>query len=141
MLAVKSVAKLFIGDLIESARRVQAEWIAAGTEPTQIDVDGREVDENITSIAGDGSRTAKELTSTREGRAAVARAIARIDDEKGMLEQRRGPLRPDHLREAWRRHKEEAEGGSVGLLGLWHAQQESGVERFAVKARGRRIFR
>lgn len=137
------MAKLFIGDLVESARRVQAEWIASGvpSERQQMDVEGHETEENITSIAGDGSRATKEITSTVSGRAAVARAIARIDDEKGAVEQRRGPLRPDHLREAWRRHKVEGDGGSVGMLGLWHAQQESGVERFAVRARGRRIFR
>ncbi|PFH61176.1 hypothetical protein XA68_18059 [Ophiocordyceps unilateralis] len=63
--AVKAVAKLFAGEMIEAARNVQGEWMAAG-----------EVQSDVPAPSGgDGS------------------------------EPRRGPLRPDHLREAWRRYK------------------------------------
>ncbi len=56
-------------------------------------------------------------------------------------ERRRGPLLPDHLREAFRRHLLDSDGGLVGQLGLWQAQQHNGVERFAVKLGGKRLFK
>lgn len=56
-------------------------------------------------------------------------------------EKRRGPLLPDHLREAFRRHMLEGDGGLVGELGLWQHQNHSGVERFAVKVQGKRLFK
>ncbi|KAI8630257.1 histone-fold-containing protein [Xylariaceae sp. FL1651] len=55
---------------------------------------------------------------------------------------RQAPLRPDHLREAYRRRKASAEnGGALGSLMVWNQQVQNGVERFAVRAGGRRIFR
>lgn len=53
--------------------------------------------------------------------------------------QLRGPLRPDHLREAWRRYKSLGEGGGVGSHTSWHNQQSSGVARFATKT-GKCLF-
>ncbi|KAI1305619.1 histone-fold-containing protein [Xylaria venustula] len=55
---------------------------------------------------------------------------------------RQAPLRPDHLREAYRRRKAAAEnGGALGSLMVWNQQTQNGTERFAVRAGGRRIFR
>ncbi|KAI2643226.1 histone-fold-containing protein [Xylaria nigripes] len=55
---------------------------------------------------------------------------------------RQVPLRPDHLREAYRRRKEAAEnGGALGSLMVWNQQTQNGSERFAVRAGGRRIFK
>lgn len=55
---------------------------------------------------------------------------------------RQAPLRPDHLREAYRRRKAGAEnGGALGSLMVWNHQTQNGVERFAVRAGGRRIFK
>ncbi|KAI1214706.1 TAFII28-domain-containing protein [Annulohypoxylon truncatum] len=55
---------------------------------------------------------------------------------------REAPLRPDHLREAYRRYRASAEhGGSMGSLMFWNQQTQNGTERFAVKAGGRRIFK
>ena len=55
---------------------------------------------------------------------------------------RHAPLRPDHLREAYRRRKAAAEsGGAMGSLMVWSQQSQNGVERFATRAGGRRIFR
>lgn len=56
-------------------------------------------------------------------------------------EKRRGPLEPSHLREAHRRHMMEGDAGLVGQLGLWQAQAHTGVERFAVKVQGKRLFK
>lgn len=56
-------------------------------------------------------------------------------------EKRRGPLMPDHLREAYRRHVLEAGGGLAGQLGLWQQQQSGGDQRFGVKNRGKVLFK
>ncbi|KAK8153636.1 hTAFII28-like protein conserved region-domain-containing protein [Phyllosticta citrichinensis] len=49
----------------------------------------------------------------------------------------RGPLTPDHLREALRRYKRDREGGAMGFLGL----SLEGRERTAGRMGGRRLFR
>ncbi|KAK2033023.1 histone-fold-containing protein [Colletotrichum zoysiae] len=108
-LAVKSVSKLFIGELIERARDVQGEWIKAT-----------------------GEKQSEAPTPPPKDEASQTQAAK---------EDRRGPLRPDHLREAWRRYKMSGDGGWVGIQGLWHEQQQSGVERFPVRTGGRRVFR
>ncbi|KAI1087527.1 histone-fold-containing protein [Rostrohypoxylon terebratum] len=55
---------------------------------------------------------------------------------------REAPLRPDHLREAYRRYRVAAEhNGSLGSLMVWNQQVQNGTERFAVRAGGRRIFK
>jgi transcription initiation factor TFIID subunit 11 len=51
----------------------------------------------------------------------------------------RGPLRPEHLIEAWRRYKQN-NAGAVGIHGLWHEQQGDGVRRFARRS-GKTLFR
>ncbi len=55
-------------------------------------------------------------------------------------EKRRGPLLPEHLREAFRRHML-SDPGLVGQLGLWQQQNGSGVERFGLRVRGKRLFK
>lgn len=55
---------------------------------------------------------------------------------------RQAPLRPEHLREAYRRQKASSEhGGALGSLMVWNQQTQNGAERFAVRAGGRRIFK
>jgi transcription initiation factor TFIID subunit 11 len=49
----------------------------------------------------------------------------------------RGPLTPDHLREALRRYKKNRAGGCAGYLGLSLA----GREAVAARMGGRRLFR
>jgi transcription initiation factor TFIID subunit 11 len=107
VMAIRSVAKLFAGDIIEEARRVQAEWIyntgeeqvPAGipTPPATLNPDGTE-------------QPREELV---------------------------GPLRPDHLREALLRYQRENRSGGVGMQNLWHVQQQSGVEQFSTRNRRR----
>ncbi|KAI5862975.1 histone-fold-containing protein [Durotheca rogersii] len=54
---------------------------------------------------------------------------------------RQAPLRPEHLREAYRRRRASAEnGGALGSLMVWNQQTLNGAERFAVRSGGRRIF-
>ncbi|TGJ81247.1 hypothetical protein E0Z10_g7519 [Xylaria hypoxylon] len=55
---------------------------------------------------------------------------------------RQAPLRPDHLREAYRRRKAAAENsGALGSLMVWNQQTQNGEGRFAVRGGGRRIFK
>lgn len=112
-MAIKSVAKYFIGELIEQALDVQTEWVhSTGEKQAEIPFPERVTDREV---RGDVNRLSEE--------------------------DKRGPLRPDHLREAWRRYKTNGEGGWVGTQALWHEQQSDGVERFPVRTGGKRIFR
>ncbi|PHH89430.1 hypothetical protein CDD83_6062 [Cordyceps sp. RAO-2017] len=106
--AVKAVAKLFAGEIIEAARNVQGEWISAGERQSELPTPPPS-----TNGAGAGDEEA---------------------------EAKRGPLRPDHLREAWRRYKVSGESYGVGVQQLWHAQQGDGVDRFSTRTR-KRLFK
>ncbi|KAG9250288.1 hTAFII28-like protein conserved region-domain-containing protein [Emericellopsis atlantica] len=107
-MAVRSVTKLFAGELVELARQVQAEMITAG------------------EVQSEAPRP-PSLTALPE-------------ETNEELDLRRAPLRPEHLREAWRRYKLSGESGGVGVQQLWHAQQNSGTERFSTRT-GKRMFR
>jgi transcription initiation factor TFIID subunit 11 len=82
--------------MIEGARKVQTQWLEASGE-TQLPSPPYEGGSN-----GQGSTQGSS-------------------QEKGK-ETRRGPLLPEHLREAFRRHMLEGTGGLVGELGLWQHQ-------------------
>ncbi|KAH8880556.1 TAFII28-domain-containing protein [Thozetella sp. PMI_491] len=118
VLGVRGVAKVFIGDLVECARRVQGEWIA-----------------NTGEIQTDLPRTIPLSENTPE--ADHERALAKLSANPD----HRAPLRPEHLREALRRYKASFEGGGVGIQPVWHQQQQDGVERFPPRTGGRRLFR
>ncbi|KID86941.1 transcription initiation factor TFIID subunit 11 [Metarhizium guizhouense ARSEF 977] len=111
--AVKAVAKLFAGEIIEAARNVQGEWISAGEKQTDLPTPPPSTDD------ADNDKEAEEAEQP---------------------EVKRGPMRPDHLREAWRRYKLTGESRGVGVQQLWHAQQGSGVERFSTRTR-KRLFK
>lgn len=98
--------------MIEGARKVQNEWI------------------------GSDDLLKEEIKKRMEKLPTLPEEIM---NEKMNLP--RGPLEPDHLREALRRYKDRGQGGLVGQLGLWQAQNPSGVERFATKVQGKRLFK
>ena len=56
------------------------------------------------------------------------------------MEKKHLALRPDHLREALRRYKLERSTGNVGLLGLARHNHAPGIERFGLKAVGKRLL-
>lgn len=108
--AVKAVSKLFAGEIIEAARSVQAEWITAGEQQSDLPTPPAS-----TNDAGNSGNEQE-------------------------VDLKRGPLRPDHLREAWARYKASGESLGVGVQQLWHAQHGDGVERFSTQT-GRRLFK
>lgn len=116
ILAVKSVAKQFVGELVEGARKVQDQWIEAG-EPNAGFVH---------------SELQKKAESKEEGNE---------EDVEPTKELRRAPLQADHLREALRRLRVGNEDGLAGQLNLWQLQQQSGVERFGSRVGGKRLFK
>lgn len=123
MLGIRSVAKTFVGDLIEAARRVQGEWIEK-TGEAQAEYSHPSMNKDRSNDASGDMR--------RDGVIAV---------KNGDQNAPRGPLRPEHLVEAWRRYKLEYGGGAVGVQGLWHLQQHDGVERFNLRANGKVLFK
>ncbi|OAA72347.1 TAFII28-like protein [Cordyceps fumosorosea ARSEF 2679] len=116
--AVKAVAKLFAGEIIEEARQVQAEWIRAGEHQSELPTPPPTTGD----AAGDDDATGGGGDEDRE------------------KDPRRGPLRPDHLRAAWLRYRESKQSHGVGMQQLWHNQQGSGVERFSARTR-KQIFK
>lgn len=65
-----------------------------------------------------------------------------VKEEEGSSKDRlkpedRGPLTPDHVREAFRRYRKDREGGCAGLLGL----SLHGRENTASRLGGRKLFR
>jgi transcription initiation factor TFIID subunit 11 len=107
ILAVKSVAKIFAGEMIEGARKVQTQWLESS---------GEDQTTGLPSPPAEGDNPKEKET-------------------------RRGPLLPDHMREALRRHRLTRDGGLPGQLDLWKQQQSSGVERFGLKAVGKRLMK
>jgi transcription initiation factor TFIID subunit 11 len=103
---INSYTKVFVGEIVDRAREVQKEWLAAAEKlPTG--------DKNEEAFGKDG------------------------EGEPVVRERDRGPLLPDHLREALRRYKHDRSGGTVGFTGI----SLEGRESTAVRNGGRRLFR
>lgn len=102
------VCKLFLGDMIEEARRVQQEHVEVGVKQTDL----------------------PDAQESKEGL-----------NEKSR-HRRQAPLRPEHLMEAYRRWQRSGRtGGSGGSMMAWNQQTRNGLERFAPRAGGKRLFR
>ncbi|OAA55503.1 2-hydroxyacid dehydrogenase [Niveomyces insectorum RCEF 264] len=130
--AVRSVTKYFLTDLITNAQKIQDEWIAADSEE-QADK------EWPGKVFSRGEPEVKELYNMQstlaipEWEPETAEHILKVPPK--------GPLRPDHLREAWRRYRYSVQGKTAGSMDLWHSQQKTGVERFPARTGGKKIFR
>ncbi|KAL0466064.1 hTAFII28-like protein conserved region domain-containing protein [Neurospora intermedia] len=166
VIGMRAVAKVFIGDIIEGARRVQAEWIEK-TGEKQTDLPSPPAmphaaasNNNNSNLGGEGQPqpqtqgNSATQTNGENGEGADAAAAEKGDEtmpdasqqekekeKEKERDDRRGPLRPEHLREALRRYKMGFEGGGVGMQLIWHQQQQNGVERFPTRTGSRRIFR
>lgn len=130
---ISAAAKMFVGDVVERAREVQGEWLGSGRE-REVVGDGVKQEEN-------GNGTGIEATRVEAGEDATNGAMKEAEAEppyRPLIQERdRGPLTPDHLREAVRRYKKDREGGSAGFVG----RSLHGVERTASRTGGKRLFR
>jgi transcription initiation factor TFIID subunit 11 len=88
---VNGFTKVFVGEIVEKAREVQAQWLAA---------EKGQREEQMARL-GDGAENEKEREKLR----------ARVLDNEG-------PLMPDHIREAMRRYRKGREGGDGGMRGV-----------------------
>lgn len=131
---MRTIAKLYIGDMIEYARKIQGEWIEKLDDQQ---VNPSELNQSFLPLL------TPEASPPDDAMAVDGGDTSESNKAKWDLvnRERRGPLRPDHLREAVRRHKISQEGGAVGLHDPWHQQQQSGVERFGSRTPGRRLFK
>lgn len=150
VLVVASYTKLFAGILIEEARAVQAEWMAAeellasqrnGPSLKQLHIShagaqerptihGRESDSSLTPELSPSKlfSSGQDYSHERKGPDGLIQTTAECD---------RGPLLPDHLRAALRRYKKSMRGGPVGFTGL----SLEGRDLAAPRMGGRKLFR
>lgn len=181
---INGYTKLFIGELVERARDVQVEWLAAKNAATRAQAQKLQqqttpaeqalhtngsangkvepvTPKSATSrrptlpagainaansmygmpAAADGSTT---VTSATQGNNVNAVDTSKVENREEVAadpyqvdERDRGPLGPDHLREALRRYKKDREGGSAGFQGL----SLQGKEIAASRVGGKRLFR
>jgi transcription initiation factor TFIID subunit 11 len=115
--AVRIYGKYFVGEIVERAREVQAEW-AKSYDVTREEERARRHKE----LQGLEEKQ-KQGGSTDQQSRLVARDIERLKREikEYIPNPHRGGLLPDHLREALRRYKADGEGGGVGFSGMSHA--------------------
>lgn len=149
---VSSYVKIFAGMVVEGAREVQGEWILAGEveergeKRRKREGKGREKQDGGEKVVGDR----KEVQGSDDTQADSECTIQepRGDGKEDVLETAqglgreiddldRGPMLPDHLREALRRYKMSRAGGSVGFTGL----SLEGREVAAPRMGGKRLFR
>lgn len=163
---VNSYTKMFAGLLIEQAREVQAEWMvtdkkrADGEENPVLKKLKRSQTEigDAQVVNGDESARPKSSGSQNNVKQESSSSPTQPDTQTNGHRERstdevypggagglstsleecdRGPLLPDHLREALRRYKKARKGGTVGFTGL----SLEGREVAAARMGGRRLFR
>lgn len=159
MISVRGITKLYMGAIIESARRIQLEWMEK-TGETQCDLPTPPADvmfpppdwmKKEAGASAPGTKATDGAIATGSAAGGGSSEEKDKDKEEGDKDKEEeakepppkcvGPLRPDHLREAVRRYKLAQEGAGVGTKPLWNIQQQNGAERFPSRTGGRRIFR
>lgn len=125
---VNGFTKVFVGEIVEKARTVQAEWAEAHDQAAlaAFEAEEREADEPVKRESSDDQPTTQPKR-----------------EFKLPPNPHRGQLLPAHLREAQRRYRRDCEGGNVGFAGL--SMGNLGVRGPFVwntgSVGGRRIFR
>ena len=161
--AINGFTKVFIGQLVEMARDVQVEWMVAkrlgpqqdeaespnsgdkvnvnGTVGQSTSVNGSNVKVESPGATGASTVAPQDITqSTNEAKKSPSADVDPRSERSKLFdveERDRGPLTPDHLREALRRYKKEREGGSAGFQGLSMLGRETTASRVGSK----RLFR
>lgn len=128
---VTGYTKVFAGELIDMALNVQLEWLAASAErPTSVNDTSFPETEPIGTVvdAAEGEKIEPHGWDKDEGREGLKQRTKR---------EFRGPLTPDHLREALRRYKKGVQGGAAGFMGF----SGEGRENVAGRRGGKKLFR
>ena len=169
VLVVSSYLKMFAGMLIEEARGVQKEWVAVEEKTAdgeenralkrlKVKRAGQEEGEDGNGevnghVNGDVSNPNTTQASPADALVHSSPPIQKAKDDSTpplnpggaaglsaeISECDRGPLLPDHLREALRRYKKRRGGGSVGFTGLSLEGRENTAA--GMGGGGRRLFR
>lgn len=122
---VNGYTKTFVGELLDIALDVQLEWTAASKEQPD-----RVPDTKAAPVA--------DVTVTDIDSVVHEKGLEGRDALKERLKvPKRGPLLPDHLREALRRYKRDAVGGAAGFMGF----SGEGRENVAGRTGGKKLFR
>lgn len=137
--AINGFTKVFVGQIVESARDVQAEWLVAkGEGKAEPGAGSGKTAANGTATSGGQEVTQTNSGATTQETQTSQQSVSAGEAGRFAVEERdRGPLTPDHLREALRRYKKDREGGSAGFQGL----SMLGKETTASRAGSRRLFR
>ena len=133
--------KYFVGEILERAREVQIEYAQAYEETRTLEKKSRE--EELRALE-EKQKTVKQEDFKRVQ--TLRKDIERLkkEVEEYMPNPHKGGLLPDHLREALRRYKSDAEGENVGLGGISHGllgAQGSVASRLGDGVSPRRLFR
>lgn len=122
---VNGYTKTFVGELLDIALDVQLEWMAAGKE-------------QIARVADHGAATRRDNVMVDVDEALQEKGLDGRDALKERLKvSQRGPIMPDHLREALRRYKRDSVGGAAGFMGF----SGEGRENVAARMGGKKLFR
>lgn len=152
--AVQWVGKVFVGEIVELARVVRAEWaerweVARREERERKEREKEEREREMQQrkeIAGESESERQRHTQIQQPlRRSTLPSVKPTEDLYAAANPHRGGLLPDHLREAVRRYKVEGEGGGVGFGGYSFgnlAVKGEAVPRLGGGlAGGRRLFR
>ena len=145
IIAINGYTKCFIGELIDRAITVRDEWQAAKPVlpnpdiPLPLLVNGLCIPKNYEKDARPKNQDISQIgmlpSQVRGGYWKEVGAETPIGERLKMRD--KGPLTPDHLREALRRYKRDRDGGGAGFAGL----SLEGVERAAARMGGKRLFK
>ncbi|KAF2101407.1 hypothetical protein NA57DRAFT_24675, partial [Rhizodiscina lignyota] len=128
---VQGYTKIFVGEIIDLALDVQLEWLAASAyRPVEVTDSTFPVVEPVGTVVQSMGEEKTEAHGwiAEEGREGLKERTKR---------EFRGPLTPDHLREALRRYKKSVQGGAAGFMGF----SGEGRENVAARAGGKKLFR
>ena len=137
LLAVMLYSKYFVGEVVERAREVQAEWAEAYDQTRRVNKKLLSKELEVLEAQSEGTPAEQRARSRKIGN-------IRKDVDGYMPNPHRGGLLPDHLREALKRYKVDGEGGGVGFAGHSHGLlgvKGAGAFRAGQGNGGRRLFR
>ncbi|OCK95997.1 TAFII28-domain-containing protein [Cenococcum geophilum 1.58] len=148
ILTINGYTKVFIGELIDRALTIRDEWAASRalvsnpSLPPSLLQAGLQKPINYKPNAvpqpGDLQQAGLSQSHLPTPKAPFFLPVEpEISLGERLKERDKGPLTPDHLREALRRYKKDREGGAAGFAGL----SLEGAERAAGRMGGRALFR